>query len=331
MITKSKRAAIELSFSWIFAIIAGTFIILMAIYATTRFVQTSQYAQYSESAKNLGNLLNPVVNGVTSAYSTRIEFKKTTRIYLGCYETSTNSPLFGRQTIAFSEESGFLKKWTNPGANITRYNKYIFSDSMEQGKKFYIFSKPFYAGYRVDDLVYLTAKKYCFVGMPDSIKEEIESINPGNFNISNNIQTCKDMVGVCFGFTAPGCNISVMPSIEDPEDYSTGMVKKDDNSALQFYGPALMYAAIFSSSGIYECNIKRLGNKIFALGQIYKEEVNLVKAKNCNSVIPPYIENIQRLCINITSLKLKSIYTNAKLMDNENCRSDCRIYAPEKC
>jgi hypothetical protein len=326
---KNKKAAIELSFSWIFAIIAGAIIILMAIYATTRYVQTSQYAQYSESAKSLGNLLNPVVNGVTSAYSTRIEFKKTTRIYLSCSEKSTNSPLFGRQIISFSEESSFLKKWADPGANISRYNKYIFSDNVEQGKKFYIFSKPFYTGYRVDDLVYLTAKNYCFVGMPDSIKEEIESINPGNFNITTNVQNCKAMTSVCFGFPDSRCNISVYPDVS--EDYSAGTVKKENNQALQFYGPALMYAAIFSSPEIYECNIKRLGNKIFALGQIYKEEVDIVKAKSCNSVISPYIENIQRLCINITQLKLKEIYVNAEEMDAENCRSDCRIYAPEKC
>lgn len=325
---KSKRGVIELSFSWIFAIIAGIIIILMSVYAVSRFVQTSQYSTYSESAKNIGNLLNPVVNGITSAYSTRIEFKKTTRIYLGCSEKSTNSPVFGRQTIAFSEESGFLKKWTIPGANISRYNKYIFSNTVEEGKKLYIFSKPFYTGYRVDDLVYITAKNYCFVGMPDFIKEEIESINPGNINISTNVQNCK-ATSVCFGFSDSKCNITVLPDIN--EDYSTGTVKKENNAILQFYGPALMYAAIYSSPEIYNCNIKRLGNKIFALGQIYKEEIDLVKAKNCNSVISSYIENIQRLCLNITASKLKEIYTNSKEMDDENCRSECRIYAPEKC
>jgi hypothetical protein len=325
----TKKAAIEMSFSWIFAITVGAIIILMAIYATTKFVQTSQYAQYTSGAKDIGNLLNPVVNGVTSAYSTHVDFKKNTRVYISCSTQSTNSPIFGRQIIAFSEESSFLKKWGAPGANLSRYNKYIFSNNIEEGKRFYIFSKPFYAGYRVDDLIYFTAKKYCFIGAPEEIKEELDSINPGNFNFSINVLNCKDSVNVCFGMLAAGCNMTVIP--DTPEDYSSGQVRRQGESTLNFYSTPLMYAAIFSSPENYECNIKRLGNKINALGQIYKEEIEIVKSKNCNSAISPLIENIQRLSVNLTQFKIKEMYINAKDMDEQNCQSECQIYLPEKC
>ena len=324
----SKRS-FEMPFSWIFAIIAGSFIILMAIYATTKFIQTSQYSQYSESAKSLGNLLNPVVNGVTSAYSTRIDFRKEIRMYINCSETSVNSPIFGRQTLAFSEESGFLSKWTTPGAEITRYNKYIFSNNIEQGKTLYLFSKPFYAGFRVDDLVYIVADNYCFVGAPEFVKDEINSINPGNMNLTANIKECKkNDVSVCFGFAASGCSINVMPDMES--DYISGYVRKN-NQTSTYYGDSLMYAAIFSSPTIYQCNVKRLGNKISALGQLYKEKIELVKLKECNSVIGPYIEDIQRLSMNMTQNNLKNIYQNAQEMDAQNCKSECKIYSPESC
>jgi hypothetical protein len=329
--SRDKKASLEMPFSWIFAIIAGSVIILMAIYATTKFIETSKYAQYSESAKNLGNLLNPVVNGVTSAFSTRIEFKKETRVYFGCSTYSTNSPLFGRQTIAFSEESGFLKKWGVPGANLSRYNKYIFSKDIEQGKRLFIFSKPFYAGYKVDDLVYITADSYCFTGtMPTSVREELDSQNPGNWNITGNVRECpKDSVRVCFGFQAAECNMTVMPNVG--EDYSVGYVRKDGQNTLFFYDTALMYAAIFSSPKIYSCNINRLGNKILALGQIYIEKIDLVKSKQCNSNVGPYIENIRRLAVNLTSTNLENIYKNSKEMDELNCKSDCELYEAQDC
>lgn len=323
----SNKKGFEMPFSWIFAIIAGSFIILMAIYATTKFVQTNQYSQYSESAKDLGNLLNPVVNGVTSAYSTKIEFRKEIRAYLDCSETSINSPLFGKQTIAFAEQSGFFSKWTTPGANITRYNKYIFSDRIEQGKTLYIFSKPFYAGFRVDDLVYISAERYCFAGAPEFVKDEINSINSGNINLTANVRQCPvSDTSVCFGFTAAECDIVVMADRND--DYTSGYVKKD-NQTSNYYGSSLMYAAIFSSPSIYQCNVKRLGNKIYSLGQLYKEKIELVRLKECNSVVGQYIDGIQTVARNLTQTNIRAIYTNANLMDEQNCRSECKIYAPE--
>ncbi len=325
----SSKRSFEMPFSWIFAIIAGSFIILMAIYATTKFVQTTQYSQYSESAKTLGNLLNPVVNGITSAFSTKIEFRKEIRAYFNCSETSVNSPIFGRQTITFAEQSGFLKKWTKPGAEITKYNKYIFSDNIEQGKTLYLFSKPFYMGFRVDDLVYLSASKYCFIGAPEFVKDEINSVNAGNVNLTTNINQCKAAdKKVCFGFSASGCNVEV--TADRNQDYNSGSVRKD-NQTSNYYGSSLMYAAIFSSPKIYQCNIKRLGNKVYALGDIYKEKVELTKLKECNSVIGPYIKDIQTVAKNLTQYNLKIVYTTAEQMNEQNCKSECKIYSPESC
>ena len=55
---------------------------------------------------------------------------------------------------------GFKGKYKDETKNIdveiSRYNKYVFSENQSEGKNYYIFSKPFYAGYRVDDLVMTT-------------------------------------------------------------------------------------------------------------------------------------------------------------------------------
>jgi group I intron endonuclease len=49
---------------------------------------------------------------------------------------------------------------------------------MEEGKNMYIFVKPFYMGFKVDDLIILTTKNYCFSdnGIPARIKDEIENL-----------------------------------------------------------------------------------------------------------------------------------------------------------
>ena len=76
----SSKKAFDLPFSWLFSIVAGAFIIFIAIYATVHFVNPIVHTQQSVSAQELLNYLNPVVNGITSAYATKVTFNKNTRI-----------------------------------------------------------------------------------------------------------------------------------------------------------------------------------------------------------------------------------------------------------
>lgn len=325
-----------MSFAWIFAIIAGSIIILLAIYAATKFVGTTQTSQYSESAMNILNALNPVVNGVTSAYSTKIDFPKETRLYLGCSMESTFTSVFGRETLAFSEQSSFLRKWPEPGVNVSRYNKYIFSNEIEQGKTFYIFSKPFYMGFRVDDLVFLNAEKYCFVAPPTLIQKEIEDLNLKNVNHTDNIEKCKpEEVKVCFEFTLDECDMSVYGECEDDYcgdsgRYDFGKVERK-NGKVNFYSGSLIYAAIFSSHEIYECNIKRLANKINELAKVYKNKIVILRSKECNTVIDNDLDSIIAASENITSsIKFLELRIPAKIMDEKNIAdTQCPVYNSE--
>jgi hypothetical protein len=336
-IIKNKQA-FEMSFAWIFAIIAGSVIILLAIYGATKFVNTTQTSQYSESAMNILNMLNPVVNGVTSAYSTKIEFPKETRLYLGCTMKSDFTSVFGRQTLAFSEQSSLLRKWPQPGINVSRYNKYIFSNSVEQGKTFYIFSKPFYTGFRVDDLVFMNANKYCFVAPPMPIQKEIEDLNLKNVNHTDNIEKCKaDELKVCFGFNLNECDMTVSGDCEDDYcgdlgEYDIGKVEKKNGKVL-FYTSSLIYAAIFSSPEIYECNIARLANKVNELAKVYKNKAVILRTKECNTIIDSYLDDLITQSENITtSSKFIGLRATAKLMDEKNCAdTQCPVYNPESC
>ena len=331
---KNKKG-FDMPFSWIFAVIAGAVIILIAIYATTSIVRTGKEAYYSQAAMQIANYLNPVVNGVTSAFATKIDFKKNTRIYLTCQTFSSKSPYFGREAISFSEESGLLQKWTLPGAEIGRYNKYIFSDNVTEGKTLYIFSKPFYAGFRVDDLVMISMDKYCFVGTPETVKNEIVLLAPYNINLSANVKFCDaNSKKVCFGFDDKNCDMFVSASCTQDEclhEYETGYVYKEDRR-MDYYGN-LMYAAIFSSPDIYECNLARLGKKILELSEIYNGKIEIVKEKGCDSLIGVYMNAMTGYSANLNSQNIRKIWEESKLMDEVNCRSKCEIYtpAPEAC
>ena len=67
-----------------------------------------------------------------------------------------------------------FNKWGDVSVDVGFENKYIFSDREVEGKKFYVFSKPFEFPFKVTDLIYMTSslKKYCFVNAPEDIEEE---------------------------------------------------------------------------------------------------------------------------------------------------------------
>jgi len=328
---KLNKKSFDLPFSMLFAIIAGAFIILIAIYVTTKFISTEKQYDYAATAKSLANILNPVVNGLASASAiVPIEFKKETRIYLDCNVEFYQSPVFGRQTLGFSEESGLIKKWSAPENNISLYNKYIFGQEMMQAKKYNIFSKPFYMGYKVDDLVYIIpdSTKYCFVRAPENIEYEMSSFSFSNINLTKNINSCpKNSAAVCFDFNDAKCSILVN---YDNEAYKTGSVT-NNGQTVEYASASLLYAAIFSSINNYNCNIARLGNKIHLLGGVYKDKVELVKVKECGSLIEPYLDSIIEQSTNLTTAKLAGLLEEASLMDKTNCDSNCPIYNSEQC
>ncbi len=335
-----NKRGMEIPFSWLFAIIAGAFIILIAVAATVRIINNGQQTVESESAQQLGNMLNPIVTGLSSAYATHIDLTKETRVYDYCYETSDKSPVFGRQAIAMAEQSGFLNRdWTAVSMNISRYNKFVFSENMEQGKKLYLFAEPFYAGFKVDDIITMNAGKYCFTRAPQNVEDSLKMLKVGNINFTANADLCKnDEIIVCFGARSGGtkCNISVVGDCNDDScsqemgSFERGYVEKEGQS-LPYYG-SLIYAAISSSPEIYTCNLKRLAAKTSELAGIYKDKIEIMKIKGCSSVISGFLDQIIASSQKITQGNLAGLYeirVSSLQMDAENEKADCPVYSSE--
>ena len=310
-----------MGFAWIFAIIVGAAILFLAIFATTQIIETGKTRGFTEAAKAVTILLDPLETGIASARGDVIRFGRETRTHYGCFTTSSKSPVFGRQTLSFSERSGLGEEWQEVGAEISIYNKYIFADKTEQGEDLFLFSKPFYTGYKVSDLIMISGENYCFVAPPNIIESDVDIIQ--NINISGTLENCPaDAKSVCFGFS--GCDIVVISN----DEYETGTVTKEGGT-VSFAG-SLVYGAIFSNPDLYECNVRRLGKKIAELGWVYRDKIDLVSGQGCPSVIGPELEFLATQASEIRlSSDMISVYRIAQGMDDRNEDALCRIYPGE--
>ena len=261
-----KRGFLQISFAWLFALIVGAFILFLAIYASTSIVQTEQTSTDAKTAKEIGILLNPLETGFETGKTNSIILPTETRIFNRC----NNEGFFGRQIIKVSQKT--FGEWTDTNVNVGFSNKYIFSENFVEGKKFFLFSKPFEFPFKVTDLIYLTSaeKKYCFLSPPEQIEDEISSLNQENLLLKN----CpENSIRVCFNSNS-NCDIIV--------NYGSRYVDKN-NERMYFHTDALMYSAIFSEKEIYECQLKRVMQRAQQLDLLYIDKAEFISREECNT------------------------------------------------
>jgi len=275
----------QFSFVWLFAIIVGGAILVLAIYGAMKAGDTKRFQTDSEIAKTLSIITDPLQAGFAEGSFGKISFKQETRINNFCIEPSLlNEEEFGRNKISVSTKSDIGEKWNIAGEPTSIYNKYIFSSEADSGKEYYVFSKPFEFPYKVADLIFLTPKKYCFINAPDKIAEDLGGMNMPNIKVEN--CTSSDAVKVCFGSGAD-CDIKVYGSCSSGCDslYDSGSVKKS-GSDMKYVG-SLMYAAIFSDKQIYDCNVRRLMFRNSLIAREFSDKADLMDARECNTNLKP--------------------------------------------
>jgi len=307
----NNKGYLQISFGWLFAIIVGAVIIFLAIYFVTKMINTENTIQSAKTSKEIGILLNPLETGFESATSTFIRLPEETRIYNEC----NNIGKFGTQGIQ-TKQKGIGKKWTEVATEVSFQNKYLFSEAYIQGKTFYIFSKPFEFPFKVADLMYITpaSENYCFIkkDIPDNIENEISDLDQANLKLEG---TCsEDNIKICFKDS--NCDIYV--------NYNVGYVEKQ-NDKMYFETDALMYAAIFSDKLTYECQLKRLMQRIEQLSNLYIDKENLI-ALRCDSNLGDDLSILSSSASNLEdSNALNIVYNNAQDLEYQN-RGNCRLW-----
>ena len=304
-----RKRGLQVAFSWLFAIIVGGFILFLAVFAAYKLMSTEQGALDARTGKEIGILLNPLETGFESAKTSSITFPVNTRIFNKCNHRGN----FGRHLIQVSQRS--FNKWTETEIDVGFSNKYIFSGVPVEGKKFYLFSKPFEFPFKVSDVIYMTSAQedFCFIAPPDPIEREIGNIDPGNLFVDN---CTEDMTNVCF-VRGEGCDVYV--------DYNLEFVEKEGEKVF-FKGDALMYAAIFGEPNLYDCQVGRLMKKVAILAGIYKDKENFVARVGCDSNIENELLGLGTLANQVNNsgglgpVKFLADEINEKNSANSACR-----------
>lgn len=323
---KNKKA-IEMGFNWLFAIIVGGFILFLAIYASGKFIRTSEKTLYTETAAKLVVLLDPMETGLASGKSSEINFNKETKTFYDC-NSLINKP-FGRQRISFSEKT-FGEKYGEEGEKISIKDRYVFVENLIEGRRLSLFSKPFFMPFKIADLIIISSKdnNYCFYDTPEEIKKDIEDLNLDHIIFPNSTIKCSG-TKVCFSKNSK-CDIKIIGMCEDSScenDYDYGYVQKGKEKL--YYVNDLIYAAIFSSSEIYECNIKRLMSKLNELGGIYLNKVNIIERKGCYPTLQTKLIIMMNKAKELDSSDdLIFLIEQTKEIDqiNEEGKTGCRLY-----
>jgi hypothetical protein len=316
---KNKIGALEFSFTWIFAIVAGMFILFLAIYGVSKFMGISKSSQDAQGAMSIGILTNPLESSFDTAKRTLMKTSVETRIYTDC----KNNTFFGKQMIQISQKT--YSKWSDTGVPVDFPNKYIFSNNPIEGKSFYLFSKTFELPFKVADLIYMTSTedKYCFKNAPSEIKEELEVLTGSNLSANENFFTkasdcTSESINVCFS-GGTNCNIKVNTISKSVEK---------EGKIMYYEGNALMYAAIFSNKEDYECQLDRLMDRTGQLSDIYRDKSNFVFQKiGCDSGLSINLVLLKNMAQNFgDSGTLNTIYTLAEDIDRENNYGECKLW-----
>jgi len=313
----------EFDFSWLFAIIVGAMILVLAIYGVVRLSDTQRYQADTETAKKIEILTNPLQAGFAEGKFGTIEFRQTTRINNLC-----SSEKFGENKISVSTQSSIGDEWKMAGGEISVHNKYIFSSENQEGDNFYVLSKPFYFPFKVSDLTIMTSDKenYCFVDAPEIIEEDVLGLNIPNVFVEN-CSSAVDYVRVCFGAFG-NCDIVVRGSCSSNcgewDFYDTGIVEK--NGATMSYIGNLLFGAIFSDENVYECNVKRLMYRASQIAEGFAERTDLMTARGCNTNLKADMVYLQGLTGNASSSNLVGIYQVAKQTELKNEQELCGLW-----
>jgi hypothetical protein len=308
-----KKKAIEMNFAMIFSIVAGSAILFLAIYFAIGFADTGEKGTNAKIAAKVSILIDPLETNIGETRSTPILFSSKARIY---NDRCDKEGSFGKQTIGVAS-SMFGDKWSEPTYGKPQYNKYIFSNRIEEGKKFYVFVKSLDMPFKVSDIIIFISQDYCFISAPDDLRDELEDLGIEKFQFTDKKSNCsQDSKKVCFS-SSSGCDISVYGEY----NLKVGYVSKEEKK-LNYAGP-LLYAAIFSSPEIYDCNVERLKKRLINLCYVYKDEIRILEKNGCNSELSSHLDEL----INIASnSNLADLQEKAEQMEKINNAAQCRLW-----
>jgi len=265
----------DFTFSWIFAIMAGAAILVLAIYITSQLISSGNVQRDTFVAGELANILSPIETNLEDNRYSVIEFSTETRVYNEC----SDSGAFGVQRLSTASKSS-RSEWSDQSIRKSVYNKYVFSRAVEEtkNKNLHVMVNPLVLPFKIGDAVIIYSGGYCFVNPPSDIENLISDLsadgkNDIGLNITSNLNSCPlNFTKVCFNKL--GCDVNV--------ETTSKVVTKSGKSSY-YEGDALMLASILSDFEIYECQLKRLMKRAGELGVLYKRKADFIEGSGCSN------------------------------------------------
>ncbi len=324
MVSIGKKG--EFGFVWLFAVVAGTAILIFAIYGAVKYGKTEAVTQDTEIAKALSVVTDSMQAGFASGRASTIRFKKDTLIENYCFEGN-----FGTNEISVMTQERPNEDFESFGTPIEVKNKYLFVSDVP-GKDFFIFSVPIEFSFKIADAIIIDSQEYCFLGLEEG--ENIERTlsilgKKAKFGLEN---CTDDSIRVCFGGFGE-CDIIVHPECNNPSvcdsEYDVGMVERDGFSV--GYVGNLLYPAIFSEKESYLCNVKRLMYRQSVLAGIYSQKINLMSSRNCNVDLINEISSLEEksfsLSNNLDDYELGTLYFESVYLKDKERRGQCSLWS----
>jgi hypothetical protein len=230
----------------------------------------------------------------------------------------------GKQGISLKTKGAF-GKWSEFTPEKSIYDKYIFSLSQSEGKRFYVWGKSFELPFRVEDLIFIIPEKekYCFIdaeeSIPSEIKNELKALDIPNVKFG-------DEEG-CTSISFRDDNADIYVDCEDNCKY--GAVNKG-NATLPF-ASSLIYGAIFSSPSTYKCNFNRLMKRLSLLCEIYDEKAKNLRGCAGVSDVKISLDDFKRSIDSISmtgnkTIDIRKLYDDAEDLADDNTYASCQVF-----
>ncbi len=310
---KNKRGIF--SFVWLFAIFAGIAILILSIYGAVKVTRTQEFVSDTEIAKQLTILTDPIEAGFAQTTTATLSLPGPTRIRNIC-----GSINFGHNYLSSSTYN--RKKWSAYGVETKTSDKYIFSEEIIEGEKIHIISEKFSYPYKVSDVLVMVpdTNTYCFNNAPEEIKTQIDSWRIDTL-IAGNCSENDKAIQVCF--ESSKCDIGIYGACKNCESkYEYGTIM--DERSVKKYVEGLMFAALFSDSENYDCNIERLMYRTSKVAQVFIDRIPLASSRDCSSNLGVQLINFRTLTENATSQDLPNLKVLADELDNRASLEVCR-------
>jgi hypothetical protein len=300
----------EFSFSWLFSLIVGALILILAVYGVTTFIEQERTVSDSETAQALSGLLSPLQTSVETSFRPNpIVFPQPTEITLGCTRDASTVQTRALSTIGRNTAPGYAQETAGVA---------VFGNTTLTGTTLHSLVVPFTFPYKLSDLVIVWTQPLCFVRAPDDVLQTFGADNVSVQSVQQRSICQKGSRVICFDETV-GCDVTVDSYLRRVTSGGTSL----------YYEGALLYGALVAPPRLYECQIELLMRQGATLADLYGKTSALIGARGdgCGTAVGSSVITYGRaLQATNNSKQLAGIAEQATELEQEERASICSLW-----